>query len=69
VATQRKTRETDQKTQVYGRNVESPQASEAEREAAWLALEKLWADGGFRSDGPYPTRDELYDEMTAEHIR
>ncbi len=53
----------------YGRNLDYPKTSEKERRQSWDALEKLWAQGGFRSDGPYPTRDELYDEMTSEHVR
>ncbi|WP_100081735.1 hypothetical protein [Pleomorphomonas carboxyditropha] len=53
----------------YGRNLEYPEMSEEERRQSWEAIQKLWAQGGFRSDGPYPKRDELYDEMTSEHVR
>ncbi len=35
-------------------------ASEAEREAAWEAFKAL-SKAGWRSDGPYGPRDELYD--------
>ena len=39
-------------------------ASEAEREAAWEALKAL-SQAGWRSEGPYGPRDELYDRDDA----
>ena len=36
-------------------------ASEAEREAAWKAFKAL-SKAGWRSEGPYGPRDELYDQ-------
>ena len=49
--------------------IEYPEMSEEERQLAREALLKAMRESRYRSDGPYPTRDELYDEMFEERSR
>lgn len=49
--------------------IEYPSVSEEERQLARETLLKAMRESRYRSDGPYPSRDELYDEMFEERSR